>query len=62
MGCITPPCAPFLYLAGRIGGAPVNEMLKPTLYLILFAWIPTLILATFVPSFSMWLPTLLLGL
>jgi len=62
MGCITPPCAPFLYLAGRIGGAPVNEMLKPTFYLIFFAWIPTLLLATFIPSFSMWLPRLLLGI
>lgn len=62
MGCITPPCAPFLYLAGRIGGAPVNEMLKPTFVLIFFAWIPTLMLATFVPNFSMWLPRLLLGI
>ncbi|MEN1758962.1 TRAP transporter large permease [Anoxynatronum sibiricum] len=62
MGCITPPCAPFLYLAGRIGGAPVNEMLKTTFALIFFAWIPTLLLATFVPGFSLWLPRLVLGI
>lgn len=61
MGCVTPPCAPFLYLGGRIGGAPVSEMLKPTFYFILFAWIPTLLLTTYVPALSMWLPELILG-
>ncbi len=34
MGNVTPPTAPLLYLSGRISGAPVTEMLKPTLYLI----------------------------
>ncbi len=62
MGCITPPCAPFLYLGSRIGNAPVNEMLKPTFCFILFAWIPVLLLCTFVPQFSMWLPGILLGI
>ncbi len=61
MGCITPPCAPFLYLGGRIGGAKINEMLKPTFYFIFFAWIPTLLLTTYVPGFATWLPKLVLG-
>jgi len=61
MGCITPPCAPFLYLGSRLAKAPVNEMLKPTFIFILFAWIPTLLVTTFVPEFSMWLPNLVLG-
>ncbi|MDK2986560.1 MAG: C4-dicarboxylate transporter, DctM subunit [Clostridia bacterium] len=61
MGNITPPTAPLLYLAGRIGGAKVNEMLLPTLYMILFAWLPTLILITYFPSISLFLPRLILG-
>ena len=58
MGCVTPPCAPFLYLGSRVGNAPVNEMLKPTMYFIAFAWIPTLIITTYIPQVSMFLPGL----
>ncbi len=61
MGNITPPTAPLLYLAGRIGGAKVNEMLLPTLYMILFAWLPTLLLITYFPQISLFLPNLILG-
>lgn len=58
MGNVTPPTAPLLYLAGRISGAETKEMLKPTFALILFAWIPTLLLTTFVPALSQFLPSL----
>lgn len=58
LGCVTPPCAPFLYLGSRVGGAPINEMLKPTLWFILFAWIPTLIITTYIPQISLFLPQL----
>lgn len=61
MGNVTPPTAPLLYLAGRIGGAPVNEMMKPTMYLILFAWIPTLLLTTYVPQIALYLPRVIMG-
>ncbi|WP_352400814.1 TRAP transporter large permease [Anaerotignum sp.] len=59
LGCVTPPCAPFLYLGSRVGGAPINEMLKPTLWFILFAWIPTLIITTYVPEVSLFLPRIM---
>lgn len=58
MGNITPPTAPLLYLGGRISGAQVKEMLPYTLCLLLFAWLPTLILTTYVPSLSLFLPRL----
>lgn len=61
MGNITPPTAPLLYLAARIVHADVGKMLKPTFYMILFAWIPTLLLTTYWPQFSLWLPNLLVG-
>ena len=59
MGNVTPPTAPLLYLAGRISGAQVKDMLKPTLTLIAFAWLPTLLVTTFIPQLAMFLPTLL---
>ena len=59
LGGVTPPTAPFLYLASRVGRAPVNEMLRTTMYLIAFAWIPTLIITTYFPQLSLWLPRLL---
>lgn len=58
MGNITPPTAPLLYLAGRISGAEVKEMLLPDFALILFAWLPTLIITTYVPAYGMLLPRL----
>ncbi len=61
MGNITPPCAPLLYLAGNLGEARFREMLAPTVYMILFAWLPTLIVTTYFPSLSLWLPGLILG-
>ena len=61
MGNITPPTAPLLYLGARVARTPVNEMMAPTLVLIAFAWIPTLLITTYIPEVSLWLPELLLG-
>ena len=58
MANITPPTAPLLYLGARVTNASVNEMIKPTMIMILFAWLPTLVLTTFVPSVALWLPDL----
>ena len=60
-GNITPPCAPFLYVTSRITGVPVNQMMKPTLLLLAFAYIPVLLLTTFIPAISLWLPGLVMG-
>ncbi len=61
MGNITPPAAPLLYLGGRVGNAPINEMLVPTMWMLLFAWLPTLVLTTYVPALATTLPNLVLG-
>ena len=61
MGNVTPPTAPLLYLSGRISGARVNTMLKPTIILILFAWLPTLLITTYIPEVSLWLVKLAMG-
>ncbi|MES0879206.1 TRAP transporter large permease [Roseibium sp. SCP14] len=61
MGNITPPTAPLLYLGARVGKSEVNAMMRPTLIMILFAWLPTLVVTTYFPAVSLWLPELLLG-
>ncbi|MCL1941509.1 MAG: TRAP transporter large permease [Synergistaceae bacterium] len=61
LGCITPPAAPVLYLGGRLGNAPINEMMKPTLWIIALAWVPTLIVTTYFPKFALFLPHIVLG-
>lgn len=61
MGNITPPTAPLLYLGARVARTRVSGMLQPTLLMILFAWLPTLLITTYLPGVSLWLPSLLLG-
>jgi C4-dicarboxylate transporter DctM subunit len=62
MGNITPPSAPFLYLSSRIYGVDVGQIMKPVVFLLLFAYLPTLLLTTFVPGLSLWLPNSVLGI
>ncbi|MEL6205406.1 MAG: TRAP transporter large permease [Pseudomonadota bacterium] len=61
MANITPPTAPLLYLGAQVADTPVSKMLWPTLIFIIFAWLPTLMLTTFIPELALWLPDLLLG-
>lgn len=61
MGLITPPTAPILYFAGRIGGVGIERTIKPTLILIFCAYLPVLILTTYIPALSLTLPRLILG-
>lgn len=59
LGGITPPTAPFIYLGARIGNVPVIQMMKPTFWFIIIAWIPTLFITTFFPEIALFLPRLL---
>ncbi|MGM8364496.1 TRAP transporter large permease [Virgibacillus sp. W0181] len=61
LGVVTPPAAPLLYLAGQIGNARFDTMVTPTLVMILFAWLPTLLIVTYLPELSLFLPRLILG-
>lgn len=62
MGLITPPTAPILYFAALIGKTPLGPMLKPTLVFVFLAYLPVVLLTTFVPALSMALPRWVLGL
>ncbi|MEZ5848913.1 MAG: TRAP transporter large permease [Geminicoccaceae bacterium] len=61
MGNITPPTAPLLFLGARVTGTSVQSMLKPTLVFIVFAWLPTLMLITYIPGIAMFLPNFFFG-
>ncbi|MCI6639371.1 MAG: TRAP transporter large permease [Pygmaiobacter massiliensis] len=61
MGNITPPSAPFLYLSARIFKTDASKVMKPVLYMLLFGYLPVLILVTYVPAVSLWLPKLIMG-
>lgn len=62
MGNITPPTAPLLYFGARIGKSSLAPMLKPSLIFVVFGYLPVLMLTTFIPSISLWLPKLVLGI
>lgn len=61
MGNITPPTAPLLYLGTHVTGVSVQAMMKPTIIFIVFAWLPTLMLVTFIPEISLFFPELFFG-
>ena len=58
MGNMTPPTAPILYLAGRIGDCKVEHYLKPALILLVGAMLPVVIITTYFPEISLFLPKL----
>jgi len=63
MGLITPPVAPLLYLGGIVGGnLPLKEYIKPAMYCIIFAFLPVLIITTYVPAVSLTLPRLVIAI
>lgn len=59
LGCTTPPCAPMLFLAGRIGNCPAQEYMKPALILMFAGQLPALVLTTYWPDLSLFLPRLM---
>lgn len=61
LGCITPPCASVLFMGARVGKSSLTKMLPSTYSLILFVWLPMLILLTLVPGVALWLPRIVLG-
>ncbi|TRZ96341.1 MAG: TRAP transporter large permease [Dehalococcoidia bacterium] len=61
LGNVTPPVAPLLYIAGRIGEVPFNEYIKPALVFMIFGHLPVVILTTYFPALSLTLPRLFTG-
>ncbi|MDR3294392.1 MAG: TRAP transporter large permease [Clostridiales Family XIII bacterium] len=58
IGTITPPMAMDLFVASRITGLPVQELYRPILPFVFIIGIPMLLLVTYIPALSEWLPRL----
>jgi tripartite ATP-independent transporter DctM subunit len=56
MGCMTPPCAPLLYLGARVANTDMKNMLRPATIMIIFGMLPGVLAATYWPELSLWLP------
>jgi tripartite ATP-independent transporter DctM subunit len=58
MGGVTPPYASILYLGARIGNVKFSEVVGPAMMLILLGYLPVVILTSFWPDLSLFLPHL----
>jgi len=62
LGNVTPPCAPILYLGGRIGGASFDEYVKPAVKIMLVVQLPVVLITTYFPELSLFLPRLIMNI
>lgn len=56
IGANSPPVAPCLYMACRIGRVSIHHAIRPALWMILTVALPITLLVSFVPALSLWLP------
>ncbi len=61
MGCFTPPMAPLIFIGQRVGGVTFAEMFKPSMLMVVFLYLPVVLITTYFPPLSLWLPELILG-
>jgi C4-dicarboxylate transporter DctM subunit len=59
IGANSPPVAPILYMACRIGRVSIHQALMPAIYMILFVGMPVMLVTTFVPDVSLFIPRML---
>lgn len=60
LGNVTPPTAPILYLAARVGNVRVDQMIKPALVFMVFGALPVVLITTYWPDLALFLPRLLM--
>lgn len=59
LGTVTPPTAPMLFLAGRIGQCSAREYLRPALILMWAGMLPVLAITTYWPELCLFVPRLM---
>lgn len=59
IGANSPPVAPILYMACRIGKVSIHKAVLPALHIIFFVALPVQLLVTFIPELSLFVPRLL---
>ena len=61
LGVMTPPFAMSIFVGSRLSGVPAGELIKPMMLFLVLVGIPVLLLTTYIPFLSCWLPTIALG-
>lgn len=61
LGNVTPPCAPILYLGGRMANCSFDKFIGPALIFMIFGSLPVVIVTTYWPDLSLFLPRLIMG-
>ena len=61
LGLVTPPVAPMLYAASGVTGVPLKRFFRYSIYFMIFANIPVIFLATYIPEICTFLPNLAFG-
>ena len=62
LGNVSPPCAPMLYMAAGVSKLTLDQYLVPTLKFLLLGHLPMVLIVTFIPELSLWLPRLVMGI
>jgi len=62
LGNVTPPCAPILYLGGRMANCSFDKMIKPAMVFMVFGSIPIILITTYWPGLALFLPRLIMGI
>jgi C4-dicarboxylate transporter DctM subunit len=60
IGLITPPFATNLFIGSRISNLTIDQFLRPLMPFLLVA-LPVLVLVTYIPQLTLWLPNLVMG-
>jgi TRAP-type C4-dicarboxylate transport system permease large subunit len=61
LGVMTPPFAMSIFVGSRLSGVSAGELIPPMMKYLFFVGIPVLLLTTYIPFLSCWLPTIALG-
>jgi C4-dicarboxylate transporter DctM subunit len=61
LGVVTPPYAISIFVGSHLAQVRYIDVVKPMVIFLLLVGIPVLLLTTYVPTISLWLPTLVLG-
>ncbi|HCL80243.1 MAG TPA: TRAP transporter large permease [Synergistaceae bacterium] len=61
LGVVTPPFAMSIFVGTRLSGCTYMELVPIMMKFLFFVGIPILLLTTYIPALSCWLPTVVLG-
>jgi tripartite ATP-independent transporter DctM subunit len=61
LGVVTPPYAISIFVGTRLADVPYGKLVPPMMIYLFLVGIPTLLLTTYIPWLSLWLPTLIMG-